>query len=183
MLDGVTSLDGRVAVWVATHRVAAINDVFVWLGWIDRLGAVWVVIALLVSTASWHRFSPVVGVTALTAAATLTADGAAMGIKELVHRTRPFVAHPQIHPLYVVHSSSFPSGHAATAFAGAVVASYLLPRATPLFVAFACAIAFSRIYVGGQSPGDVGGGAPAGRAAPEPPARRGAAWLSTARAS
>jgi undecaprenyl-diphosphatase len=80
-------------------------------------------------------------------------------VKDLVHRTRPADAHPQIHPLYVVHSSSFPAGHAATAFAGATLLSYLLPRAAPLFILLAAAIGFSRVYVGVHYPGDVLGGA------------------------
>jgi undecaprenyl-diphosphatase len=80
-------------------------------------------------------------------------------VKDVVHRTRPFDAHPQIHPLYVVHSSSFPAGHAATAFAGAALVSYLAPRAAPLFVLLAAAIGYARVYVGVHYPGDVVAGA------------------------
>jgi undecaprenyl-diphosphatase len=93
------------------------------------------------------------------AVVTFAADAVSFGIKDLVHRTRPADAHPQIHPLYVVHSSSFPAGHAATAFAGAMLLSYLLPRAAPLFVLLAAAIGFSRVYVGVHYPGDILGGA------------------------
>ena len=164
MFDGVTSLDGRVAVWIATHRFAPLNDLFVWLGSIDRLGAVWVGLALLVSFVLSRQALPVVGTAALTAVATLAADGIAIGVKDLTDRPRPFQTHPQIHPLYAVHSSSFPSGHAATAFAGAVILSCLLPRARPFFLVFATAIAFSRIYVGVHYPSDVVGGAAVGAA-------------------
>src|SRR5919109_1309062 len=87
------------------------------------------------------------------------ADAMSFGIKDLVHRTRPADAHPQIHPLYVVHSSSFPAGHAATAFAGALLLSYMAPRAAPLFVLLATAIGYSRVYVGVHYPGDVVAGA------------------------
>jgi undecaprenyl-diphosphatase len=96
------------------------------------------------------------------AVVTFAADAASFGVKDLVHRTRPFDAHPQIHPLYVVHSSSFPAGHAATAFAGATLLSYLAPRATPLFVLLAGAIGYSRVYVGVHYPGDVAAGAAVG---------------------
>jgi undecaprenyl-diphosphatase len=164
MLGGGTALDGRLAVWVATHRYAPLNDVFVWLGSIDRIGAVWICLALLVSIALWRRALPVIGATALTALTVFAADSLALGVKDLTHRARPFEAHPQIHPLYTVHSSSLPSGHAATAFAGAVLVSYLAPRATPLFVALATTIAFSRVYVGVHYPGDVLAGAAIGAA-------------------
>ena len=162
MLDGVTSLDGRLAVWIATHRYAPLNDVFVWLGSIDRIGAVWVALALLVSLAIARKALPAVVTAALTALAAFAADGICTGIKDLVHRPRPFQAHRVIHPLYAVHSSSFPSGHAATAFAGAVIVSYLAPRAAPFFLTLATAIAFSRIYVGVHYPADVIAGAAIG---------------------
>lgn len=164
MIGGATSLDGRLAVWVATHRYGPLNDVAVWLGRIDQLGAVWVVIALAVSLALWHRAVPAAGVALATAATTLCADGIATGVKDLVHRPRPSLVHPQIHPLVTVHSTSFPSGHAATAFAGAVVASYVAPRLAVPFALFAVAIALSRVYVGVHYATDVTAGAAIGAA-------------------
>src|SRR5206468_3666805 len=119
-------------VWMATHRVGVLNDPTVWLGTIDKLGAVWIALAVVVGVV--RRFSPALTVllAAFTALTTLAADSASFGVKDLVDRTRPFVAHPEIHPLYVVHSTSFPAGHAATSFAGATLLSYVAPRAAPL---------------------------------------------------
>jgi undecaprenyl-diphosphatase len=57
---------------------------------------------------------------------------------------------------------SFPSGHAASAFAGAVALSYLWRLGTPLFLLLAAAIAFSRVHVGVHYPGDVLAGAALG---------------------
>ena len=68
------------------------------------------------------------------------------------------------------HGYSLPSGHAATAFAGAVALSYLWRRAAPLFFLLAAAIAYSRVYVGVHYPGDVLLGAAIGAAV-------GAAWV------
>ena len=31
------SVDDRAAVWIATHRVAPLNDLFVWLGYLDKM--------------------------------------------------------------------------------------------------------------------------------------------------
>ena len=152
-------IDDRLAVWTATHRYAPLNDVFVGLGTIEKLGAVWIVLAIVVGLAARRGVRGTAGLAALTAVTTFLADAASFGVKDVVHRTRPFEAHPSIHPLYVVHSSSFPAGHAATAFAGATLLACAAPRATPLFAALAVAIGYSRVYVGVHYPGDVLGGA------------------------
>jgi undecaprenyl-diphosphatase len=149
------SIDDRAAVWVATHRVALLNDPFVWLGYIDKVGAVWVALAVAIGVALRLGFARTIGLTLLTAAATLAADSVCFGLKDAIDRTRPFVAYPQIDALYVVHSSSFPAGHAATAFAGATLLSYVAPRAAPAFLVLAALIGYSRVYVGVHYPGDV----------------------------
>jgi undecaprenyl-diphosphatase len=158
------SLDDRVTVWIATHRWAPLDPLFTGLGTIEKLGAVWIALALVFGYWRWRRVLPTVGVAVLTAVVVFLADAATFGIKDLVARPRPFVAHPEIHPLYHVRSSSFPAGHAATAFAGAVILSALARRWTIAFAILAAAIAFSRIYVGDHYLGDVLGGAVVGAA-------------------
>jgi undecaprenyl-diphosphatase len=158
------SIDDRAAVWVATHRIAALNDPSVWLGYIDKVGAVWIVLAVVVGVALRFGLARTLGLTLLTAATTFAADSVCFGLKDITDRTRPFVAHPQIDPLYVVHSSSFPAGHAATAFAGATLLSYVAPKAMPGFFALAVLIACSRVYVGVHYPSDVIAGAIVGAA-------------------
>jgi undecaprenyl-diphosphatase len=155
-------MDSAIAVWAATHRVHALNDLFVGLGTVEKLGLVWVLAAVAIG---WTRRCGIVGtfVLALTVAlATFAADSLSVALKDLTHRARPFEAHPQIKPLYVVHSSSFPAGHAATAFAGAVVLGYVVPRAAPALVLIALVIGLSRVYVGVHYPSDVLGGAAVG---------------------
>jgi membrane-associated phospholipid phosphatase len=157
-------MDTSSAIWIATHRVAALNDPMVWLGTIEKLGAVWVVLALLVGAYLRLGVWRTVALAVATAITTFGADALAFGVKDLTHRTRPFAAHPQIHPLYAVHSSSFPAGHAATAFAGAVLLTALAPRLWPLFFGLAVVIAFSRVYDGVHYPTDVLAGALLGAA-------------------
>jgi undecaprenyl-diphosphatase len=154
-----SGIDDRLTVWVATHRWPPLNEPFVWLGTIEKLGAVWIVLALIVGPLTRRGAVGVGGIVLLTAVTTFAADAASFEVKNLVDRPRPFVTHPQVHPLYVVHSSSFPAGHAATAFAGATLMSYFATRAAPFFFALAVAIAFSRVYVGDHYVGDVLGGA------------------------
>jgi undecaprenyl-diphosphatase len=155
-------VDGRIAVWVATHRVGALNDVFVGLGTVDKLGLVWIVAAIAIGLGRRSGIAGTLVLASAVAVAAFAADSASFGVKDLVQRARPFEAHPQIHPLYVVHSSSFPAGHAATAFAGATVLAYVVPRVAPLLFLVAALIGLSRVYVGVHYPTDVLGGAAIG---------------------
>ena len=73
-----------------------------------------------------------------------------------VDRPRPFVVDPQPPPLLIgVIGDSFPSAHAATSFAGALVLTRWLPGRWPVLFGLALAIAYSRVYVGVHYPGDV----------------------------
>jgi undecaprenyl-diphosphatase len=96
----------------------------------------------------------------VVAAADGLADGLASLIKLSNHERRPALRFPEPPALVSLpHSSSFPSGHAATSFACATVLSVLAPRLAPAFVVLACAIAYSRVYVGVHYPFDVVAGA------------------------
>lgn len=158
------SIDDRMVIWIATHRFAPLNGFFVALGTVEKLGAIWVLCALALGVLMRLGRWPTVVLAVATGLAVLVADTVSFGVKDLVHRTRPFDAHPAIHPLYVVHSSSFPAGHGATAFAGAVLLSCVAVRLTPLFLGLAVVIGFSRVYDGVHYPTDVVAGAAIGAA-------------------
>ena len=157
-------MEGRIVVWVATHRIAILNDPAVWLGAIDKLGAVWVALALVIAAARRLGVLRSLGFALVTGLTVFAADSLSFLVKDFTHRTRPFVAHPSIHPLYVVHSSSFPAGHGATAFAGAVLLSVVAPRLAPFLLVLATLIGVSRVYVGVHYPTDVLAGAVLGAA-------------------
>jgi undecaprenyl-diphosphatase len=92
--------------------------------------------------------------------ADVVADLSSVGIKHLVGRPRPFRRYPEPQPLgHVPHDSSFPSGHAAMAFACATVLTYYRPRWAAGFFLLAVAIGYSRLYNGVHYPLDVLGGA------------------------
>jgi undecaprenyl-diphosphatase len=96
----------------------------------------------------------------LTAVTVWSADLLALGIKAAIGRPRPFVLLPEPAPLIVgVLGNSFPSGHAATSFAGAALLARYLPGRWPVLFLLAAGIAFSRVYVGVHYPADVIGGA------------------------
>ena len=156
------SIDDRLVIWISTHRFAPLNGFFVALGTVEKLGAIWVLCALALGVALRLGILETVVLAVVTGVATLAADTVSFGVKDLVQRTRPFDAHPVIHPLYAVHSSSFPAGHAATAFAGAVLLSCVAVRLAPLFLGLAVVIGFSRVYDGVHYPTDVLAGAAIG---------------------
>ena len=99
----------------------------------------------------WRR--PALLVTLLLAVG--GADALTVLIKQVVPRHRPF--EHQLAPSERTHS--FPSGHTATAFAGATVLSAFAPRYRVAFYALACLIGFSRLYNGVHYPTDVLAGA------------------------
>ena len=80
----------------------------------------------------------------------------AEGAKYLFERTRPFLWDTEIAPLIKTpSSSSFPSGHSATAAAGAVTLSVLYPPFAPVLVLAGLLVVLSRVYLGVHFPFDV----------------------------
>ncbi|MEP7116359.1 MAG: phosphatase PAP2 family protein [Acidobacteriota bacterium] len=88
-------------------------------------------------------------------------------VKPLVGRVRPSFTPSLAARVLEVQphtSASFPSGHAATAVAGAMAGALIVPAATWPLWALAALVSYSRIYVGVHYPSDVIGGALLGAA-------------------
>jgi undecaprenyl-diphosphatase len=125
-------------------------------------GLLW--IALAVAVARCQRLA-VLRFAAATGIAVWSADLLSLAIKAAVGRPRPFEAIPEADPLLGgVVGSSFPSGHAATSFAGAVFLAFAMPRVALALFALATAVGYSRVYVGVHYPADVLAGAILGAA-------------------
>ncbi len=119
---------------------------------VGTAGALWGFIAavafLLTGLKPSHLLVPWV---AVAAAWTL-----AEGTKYLFNRARPFIWDTEIAPLIKTpSSSSFPSGHSATAAAGALTLSILYPPFAPAFVVAGLLVVLSRVYLGVHFPVDV----------------------------
>jgi undecaprenyl-diphosphatase len=80
----------------------------------------------------------------------------AEGTKHLFNRARPYVSDTAIAPLIKTpSSSSFPSGHSATAAAGSVALAVVYPAFALILLIGGCLTALSRVYLGVHYPVDV----------------------------
>ncbi len=119
------------------------------------VGLVWIALAIVVAIVLRRPWQ-----FPLVTMAVLLADGLALVLKTLFDIERPSVRYPDPEPLVTTPTDlSFPSGHAATSFAGATLLARSVPRLAVPFYALAAAIALSRIYVGVHYPLDILGGA------------------------
>ena len=123
----------------------------------------------------WIAISAVVGLTggkesrravleALTAVA-LSSAVANIAAKGVAHRQRPTTTVPDSRALEHPSSSSFPSGHSASAAAFSGVMGHRLPAIAVPINAVAASVAFSRVYTGVHYPSDVAVGWAIGRIA------------------
>ena len=157
MLEQIFQLDRSVRLWVVAHRLDRLDGLMWIVSVIGRGGLLWLAIGLTLTLI--RRATPAL-LLELMLAIGLASLLANQVLKPLVSRERPFVSTPEI---LVIGSrpgdASFPSGHAANAFAGASVLARRLRTQRILWWALAVLIAYSRIYLGVHYPLDVLGGA------------------------
>jgi len=93
----------------------------------------------------------------------ITSATANLAAKHLVNRPRPTSGVPEHRRLAQPESSSFPSGHTASAAAFSGVVGQEIPILYVPVTALASAVGFSRVYTGVHYPGDVLAGWALGR--------------------
>ncbi|HST26492.1 MAG TPA: phosphatase PAP2 family protein [Gaiellaceae bacterium] len=147
-------LDHRLERWVVDPRFGGLDQIFVWLSNIGRLGLVFLGIAFVAAVVLRRP-----RIFVLTLGADVVADLLSTGIKAAVDRRRPHLPHPLVK---LPTDGSFPSGHASVAFACAVMLALTVPRLAIPVLVLAAAIAYSRLYLGVHYPLDVLGGAALG---------------------
>ena len=115
-------------------------------------GALWGVLAFLAFLITGFEAYNLLVPWAAVAISWFVAEGA----KYLFDRARPFISDTEIAPLVKTpSSSSFPSGHSATAAAGTLTLSVVYPAFAPALLLSGVLVALSRIYLGVHYPFDV----------------------------
>ena len=157
----VSSLDASLFHWVIAHRSSLLNQTMIILSHGGAL--VWAVLAVVLGLAFRGRWPGVFQAALAIGLAALLADSAA---KPMIARHRPFVSYTGFELLAKPQrSGSFPSTHAAGAFAGALALSRVFPELRVALWVLAALVAFARVYVGVHYPLDVFAGAVIGLAA------------------
>jgi undecaprenyl-diphosphatase len=149
-------VDLAIRTWIVFHRLPFLTGVMWGLSAIGRGGIVWLLIAAVLTAMNrlrpreWAQLALALVVTSAMTDAVL---------QPVVGRERPFVRSLDVTVIGDRPTSgSFPSGHAANAFAGAFVLSRFTAPALAWWV-LAGAIAYSRLYLGVHYPSDVAAGA------------------------
>lgn len=165
LLALATLASGRNTEWfIGWNAIATAAPAFLWAG-MTNIGSTSGAFALLAGWLAWHPRWVAAAVLAVPAGALYT-----HGLKEFFAEPRPAAVLPseQINIIgEALRTSSFPSGHSATAFGfAAVVALCSLMtgkrRIALLALAVAALVAFSRVAVGAHWPLDIFAGGAGG---------------------
>ena len=157
---GLHRLDAAAYAAVATTHTPALDAPLAAVSHAADLSRLWLAAAAGLTVAGGPRGRRAAG-TGL-AAIGVTSAIVNLGLKPLGRRARPDrEGHgvPAARHVPVPASTSFPSGHAASAFAFATAAGSVLPGARPALGGAAALVAYSRVHTGVHYPGDVLAGA------------------------
>jgi len=143
---------------INSAHTPALDAVMLGASWLGYFPGIWFLLG--VAALGWPRLRPAAFRMCLAVALAYTmASGV---LKPLIGRVRP--SHASIMAGRTLEtqppsSYSFPSGHAATAVAGAMAAARVVPAASWAFWGLATLMAYSRVYLGVHYPSDLVGGA------------------------
>jgi undecaprenyl-diphosphatase len=141
---------------VAVTPTPHLDDAFRQLSKAANYSRLWLGVAAAIATVGGRRGRRVAleGLLAIGA----TSATVNLGIKPLAHRRRPDRSDPAQFEARVVpmpESTSFPSGHAASAFAFAYAVGRHYPGLAVPIRLLASGVAYSRVHTGVHYPGDV----------------------------
>jgi undecaprenyl-diphosphatase len=147
-------MDRDIVLWFADHRAAPLDVAAVVLAVAGTAGLIWILLGIV---AGLTRSGGFLRITVPVAVAVWAADLAALGLRHLIGRQRPYDAVAGLDAVSGVGGTGpgFPSGHATVSAAGAVALILLLRRAAPALAGLALLIAASRVYAGVHYPTDA----------------------------
>lgn len=175
MLDIISRLDANIFILINSHHTLFFDKFFLI---ISQLGNGWIAVPLAAAAIIAMTPRPYLARALIYAAIAGTLAGIAnTQIKRAVHRPRPVIYFEnqslggegrsmtisKLHAVHIVGRSwrqrSFPSGHAATAFAAATILAFLYGTWFSIGFFPAALVAYSRVYMGVHFPFDVFAGA------------------------
>ena len=162
MFISLAALDGSILIWIQEHlRVALLDAFMVFYTNLGDHGLLWLFLCLCLLCHPRTRKAGICGFCAIALGALFTN----VIIKQLVSRTRPYLALEYALPLVISDDpNSFPSGHTCAAFAAAAgwwrSVPYRWMKITGLVLAVL--MGCSRLYTGVHYPSDVLAGAAVG---------------------
>ena len=158
MQEFLAELEGPILLWIQEHvRNDFLTPIVTFITHLGDAGMIWIVLTILLLVYAKTRKTG----TVMAISMILNAIATNVVLKNLLARTRPYEVVEGLQNIVGKQSDfSFPSGHTACSFAGAVVRYKCCPKkyGIPALV-FAVVIALSRLYVGVHFPTDVIGGA------------------------
>lgn len=157
MLTLLLARDAALAALVQTWRLSWLDGPMWLLSAAGTAGTMWLAMAAVMAAWQPRLRGAAWQVVLAMVLSYWVVDGMA---KPFVARSRPFVAAHSTSGVigHVPETTSFPSGHAASAFAGAFVLGCAWPRRRAWLFLLAALIAVSRVYIGVHYPLDVAAG-------------------------
>lgn len=153
-MDFITNLDGNILLWIQEYlREDFLNPLIIFITNLGNAGMIWIAGAVVLLCIPKTRKAGALVILSLVISYIINN----LILKSAVARPRPWVDVEGLSNLIgKPHDLSFPSGHASSSFAAAVVMYRMLPaRCGVPAVILAAAIALSRLYVGVHYPTDV----------------------------
>lgn len=155
-LRELAAVDRAVYQAVADTPTPALDEPFRRLSNAANYSRLWLGIAAVIATVGRGRGRRAAAEGVLSIGATSATVN--LGIKPLAHRRRPDrakLARSEARFVAMPESTSFPSGHAASAFAFAYAVGRHLPELAVPIRLLAGGVAYSRVHTGVHYPGDV----------------------------
>lgn len=151
-------IEGPVLLWIQENvRNDFLTPIVKFITHLGDSGAIWIIVALVfLLLPKTRKTGSVMSVSMILNLLTTN-----IVLKRVLARTRPYEVVEGLERIIEAQSDfSFPSGHTACSFAGAVVIFLMCPRkvGVPAMV-LAVLISLSRLYVGVHFPTDILGGA------------------------